>query len=202
MSDNSLVSYPFLKVFANSKFGAYSNGALEIKDPLKEVTQTFFDTCKETKKLLIVVNERKVKLQQIYKNLFLQLKKTNLVQVEYLDQLKPGAFSNPQCRTYIQVDSILVFLTKKHNKKELRLLNELKKTDIKVNLLMLGINFNQSSFNRVYLANICAMYWFLYTYNYFVDRCTYSEFAESFVFDTNKFDFKKPFQDLLANSSG
>ena len=90
------------------------------------------------------------------------------------------------------MSSVFLILTKNHNQTELRVLKELSETNIKVNVLTLGLNYYNPKFNVISVQNIKSLYWLLYTYFLQEDpELTFSDFSKKFVFSPERVDFLK-----------
>ena len=173
-------------------FGHYDITGLTLTPLLIEQARIFFDRLYTSPSCMVYVNEKKVLLQQVHRNMLLQLSKRTAVKCDYLHNLYAGSFTNYKSAKFREPDSVFLILTKNHNQTELRLLKELEKTDIKVNVLTLGLTYYHPKFNVISVQNIKALYWLLYAY-FIQDEptLTFSEFSKRFVFSPERVDFLK-----------
>ena len=180
-------------VNSSVEYGTFQLGQFKPTDKLKDLIHQFLSEIRKEKSILFLVNERKILLQQTYKNLVLELRKYLQVDVEYVDDLYAGAFTNYLSKGYKDPQSVFVFLTKKYNRKQIRILEELKKTNLKVHLVALGINYqiNSPNFNILKVQDIKSLYWFMYVLLNFTNTLDYNDFSERFKFTSKKFNFKK-----------
>lgn len=178
-------------VDCTSTYGSYEMGDLKVKPYLKELVKNFFDPLiNNKKKILFLVSERKVLLQQIYKNIFEQLKVLAQIEVKFIDSLYPGIFTNYNSSNFLQPEQVLLLLTKNHNAKELRLLEQLKKTGKTINVITLGKPYYSKDLNIINIRNIKSLYWFMFTFLNQRRILTYKEFSKMFLFSTTQYNFK------------
>lgn len=175
------------------EYGGYDITGLKPTTKLKNIVREFFDKMYKTNNCMVYINQKKVLLQQVHKNLVLHFSKQMNINCQYLHNLYAGCFTNYKSPSFKEPDSVFFILTKNHNQTQLRLLKELDKTDIKVNILTLGITYYNPKFNIISVQNIKSLYWLLYTY--FIQeepKLTFSEFSKRFVFSAQRINFLKP----------
>ena len=211
---NSLVETVDLsqKVESTLDFANFENRILKLEPALQVISQKFITKLTDDsrlsfpklkrKSLLILVNEKKVFLQQIFVNLYEHIKNYTAldVTVEYIDNLKPGCFTNHCSRHYRHPDSILMIYTKNHCEKEKRILTELSATNIDLNVLCLitqwtpkkdDLNiYHNAHTNIVQLADVKSLYWFLFGVNSVFRTIHYDTFCKENTFKEIKYDFK------------
>ena len=170
-------------------YGSYDKGELTVSPLLNDLTEKFFNVLYQNESCVLFVNQKKVLLQQIYKNLALEVGKRVPLKTSYLHELSAGDFTNYLSPTFKEPTSVLVILTRKHNLTELRVLEELSKTQIPVNVITLGISYYNPKFNVISVRDIKSLYWFLYAYLNTTGVRTFSEFSLRFVFSPVRVDF-------------
>jgi hypothetical protein len=180
-----------LKSFSTEQYGVYKDKTLKLKPPMIEFAQKFTQAFCKSESVLFLVNERKVLLNQIYRNLFLHLKGHTNIKVDYIDNIQPGKFTNYNSQGYTEPKSVFIFLTKKHNLKELRVLNQLKKRNYIVNIISLGLDYYYPKYSIFCIDKIKTLYWFMYALLNQKNIYTYSDFSKLFKFTPKKFDFEE-----------
>lgn len=182
---------PLITINDTEDFGTFKNTEYVPSDKLKNLVKNFLSRLMGQKSCLVLINEKKILLQQIYKNLVDLVSKKIETNYEYIESIKPGTFSNYNSSFFKEPESVLIILTKKHNKKELRILQELKHTKIKVNVIILGDNiFYDSRFNLIKVSKVVGLYRLMYTILNLDLNVNYSEFSERFVFTKQKVNYK------------
>ena len=132
------------------------------------------------KKVVLLTNKRKVLLTSIYKNLEIQLKGyVEEVNSYDVNDLKPGFLTNPLSRDFMEPEHVFVLLTKKHNARQLRILEELNYHNTAYTLISLGINYKTK---RTYykIKDVKALYTFMYNLTCIPKHITYTEFAKNY----------------------
>ena len=175
----------------SAQYGYYENFEFYPSVKLKSTTQNFFNDLFSNRSCLILVNEKKVLLQQIFKNLMMEVSPKMDTKWSYLDSLCAGSFTNYMSPTFIEPESVLMILTKKHNQKELRILSELKKTRIKVYVIVLGMEYYAESFKIIKIDKITPLYWFMYTFLNMFNSYTYRQFSDRFIFSRTRVNFSE-----------
>jgi len=203
----------YQKIESTSNFAKFENKVLTVGPALQIISQKFITKLidssrlgyqkQKKKSLLILVNEKKVFLQQIFVNLYEHIKNyTSLdVTVEYIDNLKAGCFTNHYSRHYLHPDAILMIYTKNHCEKEKRILTELSATNIDLNILCLITQwtpkkddlkiYHNAHTNIVQLADVKSLYWFLFGFNSAFRNILYDTFCKENTFKETKYDFKR-----------
>ena len=148
-------------ICATDTYAYFEKGNFFTTEKLDSQTKHFMDQLSLSPTCLILVNERKILLQKVYKNIIEQVSKKVSVQVQFIDNLKPGSFTNYMSSYYTEPKSVLLLLTKNHNKKEKRIIAQLLKMNIKINLITLGLDYYNPKINLIRTQKIKALYFFL-----------------------------------------
>jgi hypothetical protein len=174
---------------SNSKYGVFKKQDLQMTELTKNTLNDFINKISQIQELYIVVNQKKILMQKIYYNLARELKNYVKIKCVFLDDLKPGALTNYQSKHFFEPKGILVILTKNHNKKQLRLINEINKTNSKLVLWALNTSLYIKDNISLELNSIKALYWALYFLKSMRYLETYKQFSKQYQLTKEKLDF-------------
>lgn len=133
---------------------------------ISKITNTSAPFYNKNKIHLMVKNSKKILLEKMYDNLekYILAEKIQLVARD-INKVKPGIFTNPSAKQFIEPTSVTLLLTKKHNKREKLLCEEALKANIPLNIIMIGEDtmlLPKAKVNLVSVTNIKDLYVFYY----------------------------------------
>jgi len=111
--------------------------------------------------LVFLTNTRKKLLAKIYERVIDILGSGKNKTVLEVNQLKPGCLTNVQHKDFFQASHIVMILTKNHNHRELKILEQIDKIKVPVTLIKIDTS-KRSKYPSFRLEGVRAIYNFMY----------------------------------------
>ena len=124
-------------------------------------------------------NRKKPLLNRIYHNLQVQIGSNRRVITVDVNDLSPGFLTNPCNSTFIEPPHVVLLLTKKHNLRQTKLLQELDMMKVPYTLITLG-TYRRSQCQVYQVTGVRALYKFMYTLSSLRGLKTYQQFAMNY----------------------